>query len=108
MKYLTQLLQIPKDELKKLSYCYHYNKPSSVKAPYAIWQENAEQSFHSDNTKSERSLEGVIDFYTLNESDPKLDEIEAALVNMKAAWTLSSVDYEDETQLIHFSWEWSV
>lgn len=108
MKSLTSLIQIPRDEFAKLSYCYHYNKPTSVQAPYAVWAEDGEKSFHSDNSKSERSLEGVIDFYTLTECDPKLDEIENALIAMKASWSLTSVMHEDETNLNHFSWEWSV
>lgn len=108
MKYLTSLLQIPKDELKKLSYCFHYNKPASYKAPYAVWQEQGETSFHSDNAKAERSLECVIDFYTLIENDPKLDEIEQALVNMGAAWSLTSVMFESESNLTHFTWNFSV
>lgn len=108
MKYLTNLIQIPKDEFKKLSYCYHYNKPASVKAPYAVWTELGEKSFHSDNEKSERALEGVVDFYSTKESDPKLDEVEAALVKMGAAWTLSSVMFESESNLIHHTWNFSV
>ena len=108
MKYLTNLLLIPKDEFKKLSYCYHYNKPASVKAPYAVWQEQGEKSFNSDNQKSERSLEGVVDFYSTTESDSKLDEIEQALVNMGASWSLTSVMFESESNLIHFTWNFSV
>ena len=108
MKYLTSLLQIPKDELSKLSYCYHYQKPVSVKAPYCVWQELGETNFHSDNQKSERALEGVVDFYSKTESDPKLDEIEGALVKMGAAWSLTSVMYESESSLIHHTWNFSV
>lgn len=108
MKSLTQLIAIPKSEFSKLSYCYHYLAPASQTAPYAVWQEQDETSFNADNKKGERSLEGVIDFYTLKESDAKLDEIENALVAMGAAWQLTSVMYESETNLIHFSWDWSV
>lgn len=73
-----------------------------------VWQEQAESSFHSNNSKSERALEGVCDFYTLEENDSKIDEIENALEGMGASWQLTSVQFESESELIHFSWDWSV
>lgn len=108
MKSLTQLIAIPKTEFSKLSYCYHYHKPVKVVAPYAVWQEQDEASFNADNSKGERALEGIIDFYTKTEGDTKLDEIENALIAMGAAWQLTSVLFEEESNLIHFSWDWSV
>jgi hypothetical protein len=108
MKSLTSLLTIPYDGLKALSYVFHYEKPADYEAPYAVWQETGESDFASDNRKSERALEGVIDFYTQTENDSKLDEIEGKLELMGAGWSLTSISYEEQTQLIHFHWEWSV
>lgn len=108
MKYLTSLIQTALDGFGTMNYAFHYQKPSSFAAPYAVWQEQMEESFHSDNSKSERSLQGVIDFYTQSENDLKLDEIEMALDSMKASWSLTSVQYEDLTELIHYTWDWSV
>ena len=79
MKSLTSLLTIPYDGLKALSYVFHYEKPADFEAPYAVWQETGESDFASNNRKSERALEGVIDFYTQTENDSKLDEIEGKL-----------------------------
>ena len=108
MKYLTSLIQTALDGFKNLNYCFHYEKPASFDAPYAVWQEQMEESFHSDNSKSERSLQGVVDYYTQTENDPNLDSIEIALDSMKAAWSLTSVQFESETELIHFTWDWSI
>ena len=108
MKLLTKLLEEPIVAFKDLNYVFHYNKPANTTAPYAVWIEQAEESFNSDNQKAERSLTGVLDFYTQTECDPKLDELETALASMGATWTLSSVQYEEDTLLIHFSWDWSV
>ena len=108
MKSLTSLLQSPLTEFGKLSFCYHFRKPDEVVAPYAVWQEQSEKDFHSDNSKSERYLEGAVDYFTLNsDSDTNLDSIEAALIAMGATWSLVSVQFESETNLIHYSWEWS-
>lgn len=108
MMYLTSLMAKPLSGFGELDFAYHYTKGASTTMPYAVWQERGESDFHSDNEKSERALEGVIDFFTLNECDTRADSIEEALVHMKAAWSLSSVQFEDDTNLIHLHWEWSV
>ena len=96
------------DEFKKLSFVYHYLKPAALDSPYAVWKEESDSGFNSDNVKSERALNGIIDFYTQTECDTKLDDIEKALDSMGATWTLTSVQFEDDTDLIHYSWDWSV
>lgn len=108
MKSLTELLSVPISIFETLGFAYHYFKPAEVEAPYAVWAEINEESFNSDNAKSERQLNGTIDFYSLEEADSKLDEIEGALASIGATWTLSSVQFEEDTNLIHFSWDWSV
>jgi len=87
---------------------YHYTKPASVKAPYVIWTEESEDgSFHADNAEKEQEVVGYIDLYTLKEFDPLIDVVQGALARLDGcAWRLSTVQYEDETKLIHYTWEW--
>jgi hypothetical protein len=108
MKYLTDLLKIPREEFGKLDHVFHYLKPECQHEPYAVWQETTESSFHSDNKKSERILEGILDYFTTEEDDSFLDTLEAAMDAMGASWTLSAVQFEEQTNLIHFSWDWQV
>lgn len=108
MKLLSELIAKPITAFTDLDYVYHYFKPASKTAPYAVWMEQNEDSFHGDNEKAERCLEGVMEFYTQTPQDPKLDEIEAALQSMSGSWSLTAVQYEEDTALIHFSWDWSV
>lgn len=85
--------------------CYHLTKPASVKAPYAVWQEDAEgMSHHSDNVKAEQVLEATIDYFTKTEYDPMADAIQDALNESGIAWKLESFQYEDETKLLHYEW----
>lgn len=87
---------------------YHYEKPAAVKAPYVIWREDGESdSFHSDNHKEEQTISGAVDLYTLAEFDPLVDAIQSALDGV-CAWRLDTVMYEDETKLIHYSWDFEV
>ena len=88
---------------------YHYWHPK-LKAPYCIWQEDSEgESLHSNNEKSEQVIDGTIDYYTLKEFDPNVDNIQEALKNAEGiGWRINSVQYEDETNLIHYEWSFSV
>lgn len=110
MKSLQKNLKHLRDVLKTTSApVYHYTKPKSVKAPWVVWQEDGEaESFDSDNRKAEQQVHGTIDCYTLTEYDPLLDEIQEALNGAEIGWRLSSVQYEDETNLIHYEWEFNI
>ena len=86
MKLLTTLLEIPFNGFKVIEdvNVYHYIKPTNVQAPYAIWQEESDDSFYSDNGKTERTLNGILDYYTKVNAglDPGLDVLEKAMIDM--------------------------
>ena len=84
---------------------YHLNKPATVKAPYAVWQEDSEgQSFYASNRKQEQVLELILDYYTQTEYDTMADSIQNALDDARFAWKLNSFQYEAETKLLHYEW----
>lgn len=85
----------------------HYWHPRQA-APYILWQEDSCDTFKADNKSAERKWVGVVDLYTQTEYDDLLDDIVAALENVGAVWKISSVDYEDETNLIHFTFDWEL
>lgn len=110
MKLLTSLLDLPYQIFKDLEDVdvYHVRKPADKETPYAVWIESGDASFNSDNQRSERVLEGTLDFYTLEDLDPALDLLEEAMCKMGASWQLVAVQDEPETNLIHYTWEWTV
>ena len=88
--------------------CWHYWRPVTA-VPCLMWAESGEEdSFNSDNHKTEQNISGTCDFYTKTEFDPLIDEIQEALDEMGLAWSLNSVQYEDETKMIHYEWRWEV
>ncbi len=110
MKLLTNQLKTIYQALTAIegAKVYHYEKPAAVKAPYIIWHENGEgDSFCANNHKENQVITGAVDLYTKTEFDPLVDSIQAALDNV-CAWTLDTVMYEDETKLIHYSWDFEV
>lgn len=87
---------------------YHYRRPKN-EAPFAVWQENGEgDSFHADNGKKEQAITGTLDYFTRTEFDPVADEIQDILEASCASWKLLSVQYEEETDMIHYEWEWEM
>lgn len=88
---------------------YHYWR--TVKdVPYCIWQEDGEgESIHSDNHKEEQVITGTIDYFTRKEYDENFEAIQRVLNELEnCGWNLSSVQYEEETNLIHYEWNFQI
>lgn len=102
------LKQIGSDFAALTKNCYHYWRPK-MRPPFIVWQENAEgEDFGADNRKAERMVTGSVHYFTLAEYDPIADCIEALLDEKSHGWALESVQYEEETNLIHHEWSWRV
>lgn len=101
------LKQIGADFAALTPNCYHYWRPH-MKPPFIVWQEDAEgNDFGANNRKAERVISGSIHYFTKAEYDPLADRIEALLQTKSNGWNLESVQYEEETNLIHHQWSWS-
>lgn len=95
-------------EINEHSYHYWRSTPKGVTS-YIIWAEDAEfNSFFADNHKQSQALEGTIDLFTKTEYDPQADLIQEGLENLGVAWSINSVQYEEETEFIHHEWTWRV
>jgi len=103
---LTKAEQLP-DALSGITglKLYHLFKPATIKAPYAVWQEDSEgQSFYASNRKQEQVLILTLDYFTQTEYDTVADSIQTALDEAQLAWKLESFQYEAETKLLHYEW----
>lgn len=86
---------------------YHYWRPNLV-APFLIWSETGDTGFEAGNCKGEQGIEGKTDYYTATEFDETIEQIQAAMEELGLAWELTDILYEEETNLIHYSWSWAV
>lgn len=87
---------------------YHYYRPK-MNPPFIVWAEDSESSALSgDNHKAEQAVSGWIDFYTKQEYDPTIDVIQDILNGLPIGWRLDAVQYEDDTELIHYTWRFEV
>lgn len=86
----------------------HYYR-TDLQPPYLLWAESGEgESYWADNSIAEQVISGDIDYFTRTEFDPSVDAIQEALLSAACAWRLDSVDYEEDTNLIHYHWTFEV
>lgn len=106
---LTSKLKKIRDTLNKVNVdVYHYDA-SNKDTNYIVWAESGEAgSFHSDNSKSEQVITGTIDYFTKEEYSKIIDDIQNALNDANISFVLNSVQYEEETKLIHYEWVFEV
>lgn len=86
---------------------YHYTG-KGASAPYIVWAEDSRNDHYSENHHGEKAWMGTIDLFSKDENDPLRDEIEDALDKAGISWYLNSVQYEDDTKLIHTEWVFEV
>lgn len=87
---------------------YHYHAPPNEAPPYIVWAEDSAIDFLADDKHVEIVMGGTIDLFTLEENDPLMDSIPQALNGIPCAWYLNSVQYEEDTKLIHYEWVFEV
>lgn len=88
---------------------YHYWR-QKMSAPFLVWAEDGEDaSFNASNKKGEQQIHGTADYFTKEEYDANVDAIQQCFEDMEdLGWRLNSVQYEEDTNLIHYEWEWWV
>lgn len=113
MKSLQNNLKMIRDILNSTSAkgrVFHYTRPAKSLPSWVVWQEDgSDMDFHGNNKKQIQQIHGTIDCYSKTEYDPLFDEIQDALNESDVTgWSLLSVQYEDETALIHYEWEFYI
>ena len=111
MKSVNEKLKRFRDEMNTLptDNVFHYKRPGKNKTQYVVWQEDGSGTDGwFNNHMGEQQIHGTIDLFTLQEYDILVDEIQERLNRLSAGWSLQLVQYEDETNLIHYEWEWSI
>lgn len=97
------------DENNSVIPCYHYRRSKTPTERYIVWSEDGEDNSAAfDNRKAEQQIHGTVDYFTKMEFDPVVDSIQTALDGHYIGFRLNSVQYEDDTTLIHYEWEFWV
>lgn len=86
---------------------YHYFSPEADKAGCIVWAEDGQAgSLWADGRMQQQALTGTIDYFTKREDDKRVDVIQEALNAAGIPWRLNSIQFEDDTGLIHYEWVW--
>lgn len=105
---LSKISIIPEVLLTVTQNVWHY-EAFEQKDKYIVWAEDREgSSLYSENQKAEQVIQGTIDYFTKQEGDPAVEQIQEALSTAEVSFYLSSVQYENETGFIHYEWVWEV
>ena len=88
--------------------CHHFYAPPNTEPAYIVWKEDGRNDLAANNAHEEKAWTGTVELYTRNDNDPLVSGIDNALDSVGAVWSLISVDYEYESGLIHYSWDWEL
>ena len=87
---------------------YHYEGFQET-GNYIVWAEDSQGSAsYSDDSMSNRTIQGTIDYFTQEENDKIVEVIEEKLNSADLSWQLGSIQHEKETGYIHYEWIWEV
>lgn len=75
---------------------------------YFVWQEDGSNDLEANDGHAERVVTGTTDLFTRQEFDPWADALGESLSGHGIAWTLGSIQYEEDTGFWHYEWIWEV
>lgn len=75
---------------------------------YFVWQEEGAADLEANGRHIERAMTGTTDLFSKQEFDPWREAFEAALNSSGIAWSLNSVQFEEDTGFWHWEWLWGV
>lgn len=94
--------------LAALGNAYHYVAEPNAVPPYITWMEDGDNDLMAGNVHAERCYTGSAHLFTKTEGDSLFTSIPQALEGIGASWYFNSVQYEEDTGLIHYEWYWEV
>ena len=75
---------------------------------YFVWQEDGEAILFANDRADEQAITGTTDLFTTQEFDPWADALGAAFDEFGIAWSVESIQYEEDTGFYHYEWAWEV
>lgn len=105
---ISKLRVIPETLLQITDNVGHYEAMKKTDQ-YIVWAEEAEgDSVEGNDQKINQSIQGTIDYFTKEDMDENVDKIQEALKTAYISHYLNSVQYEEETEYIHYEWVFEV
>lgn len=93
-------------ELKKLGAFADYAWSHAPADNYGVIAIDGQNALRAGDALAEKVPEGTIDWFTRSPASTMPGEVESLLDRLGASWYLNSVQYEDDTGLLHYEWVW--
>ena len=101
---LSKIRVIPSLMRQVTEKVYHYHAMNEDDN-YIVWAEDSESgASEGDNRKLDQTIQGTIDYFTKTDMDENVDKIQSLLNGAGISFYLNSVQYEEETEYIHYEW----
>ena len=100
LRYFKQIINQATDR------AWHYERPRNESFPWCVWTEYTEgESLHANNSKGVQPITVTVDYFTQEEFDPVIDEIQNTLNRAPGVtFDLTDINYDEDTKAIHYSW----
>lgn len=85
----------------------HFAWSPAPASEYGTYQEDGAADLEMNDLHLEKGITGTIDYFTRKDDGSVQETIENALEGV-CAWRLNSIQYEDDTGLIHYEWEFGL
>jgi hypothetical protein len=82
----------------------HFAWARAPDGTYGTYSEDGLNRLAGDNRSAEKALIVYVALFTRDDSETPRETVEAALDGIPCAWYLNTVQYEEDTRLIHYEW----
>lgn len=82
----------------------HYAWSHAPSGDYGVYGEDMAEELSSDNVSAETMTEVTVDLFTRNDDGSPRNSVENAIRTAGGRSHLDSIQYEDDTGYIHYSW----
>ena len=105
----AERIQKLKDSLKGVGPPVYENWALKAKTPYIVWLMNGGRDLKANGKTQEQAISGTVHLFERAAAKETLfADVQKALNAAECAFSLSSIQNEQETGLIHYEWSWEV
>ena len=84
----------------------HFAWSHAPSSDYGVWAEEYGTELKAGDIVVEQVMNGYVDYFTRDDSDAPRTTIQNAMTNAGIVWHLDTVQYEEDTGYIHYTWEY--
>lgn len=81
---------------------------SKPRDDFGVYSQDFGTELYADDTVVETSLSCSVDLFLRKPNQKKVDLVQTILSEVVGTWDLSSIQYEQDTRLIHYEWTFDV